>query len=405
MRTRDLHLDMLDYGSSGVEIRQSGVSLSKADLAYRVRVANDGTKARAVLVRVRLKAGDRTVLELHSRIKAAPGAVAVADLSGALLSPHLWDGVADPYLYASEVSIEDAATGAVLDQAEIKTGIRSVVLTPDRGLLLNGHPYGVHGVNIHQSMRPGRGPAVGEAEIDADFRMLRELGVTGLRFAHYQHPQRDYDLADQDGVLVWTEVPFVAKAVADTAFGDNLQDQLRELIRQNINHPSVFVWGWAMKSIMSMRPARTGLSACKPSPTPKTRTGRPPTPIAARRSTDRRPAIPTRSAPMSIMAGTTVSSMIWGPGWTPITPKGPRRLRRSANMAQAAARSIRKTRRNVRARIRIGIRSSIRRFTMSGPGLRSRNAAGYGPALSGAASIFPRTAAMRAIMRASMTRG
>jgi beta-galactosidase len=243
VRTRDLHLDMLDYGSSGVEIRQSDVSRRKADLAYRVRVANDGTKARAVLVRVRLKAEDRTVLELHKRILAQPGAVAVADLSGALLSPHLWDGVADPYLYASEVSLEDAATGAVLDQAEIRTGIRSVVLTPDRGVMLNGHPYGVHGVNIHQSMRPGRGPAVGEAEIDADFRMLQELGVTGLRFAHYQHPQRDYDLADQDGVLVWTEVPFVAKAVADTAFGDNLQDQLRELIRQNINHPSVFVWG------------------------------------------------------------------------------------------------------------------------------------------------------------------
>ncbi len=242
IRTHDIHFDMLDYGSSGIEIRQTEVSAQQAKLAYRVRVANDGRVDRAVRVRARLKDGRKTVLSLETSLTVPVGTVAVADLAGELIAPHLWNGVIDPHLYQSEVTVEDNARSR-LDSATIATGLRSIVISPDQGVLLNGRPYNVHGVNIHQTMLPGRGPAVTDANIDSDFHALEDLGVTGLRFAHYQHPQRDYDLADDKGILVWTEVPFVAKASPDTGFESNLQDQLRELVRQNRNHPSVFVWG------------------------------------------------------------------------------------------------------------------------------------------------------------------
>ncbi|ESQ83830.1 hypothetical protein AEAC466_10900 [Asticcacaulis sp. AC466] len=242
IRTHDVHFDMLDYGSSGIEIRQSEVTAKQAKLAYRVRVANDGQVDRAVRVRVNLRNGNATVLSLETSLSVQAGAVAVADLAGELASPHLWNGVADPHLYQSEISVENYAHER-LDSATVATGLRSILIRPDQGVLLNGRPYSVHGVNIHQTMLPERGTAVTDGNIDSDFRLLKDLGVTGLRFAHYQHPQRGYDLADESGILVWTEVPFVAKASPDEGFEANLQDQLRELIRQNRNHPSVFVWG------------------------------------------------------------------------------------------------------------------------------------------------------------------
>src|SRR5205085_1141569 len=132
---------------------------------------------------------------------------------------------------------------APLDRVDSAVGVRTVQLDPNRGLLLNGRPYRVHGVNLHLTYAPGKGTAVSDADIDADYRILGELGVTGLRFAHYQHNAHSYDLADRAGYLVWTELPLTSEADASEAFRSNLAQQARELVRQNFNHPSVFVWG------------------------------------------------------------------------------------------------------------------------------------------------------------------
>jgi len=87
----------------------------------------------------------------------------------------------------------------VLDRVRYDVGLRDVRLDPRGGLLLNGRPTNVHGVNVHHTYVPGKGVAVQDADVDADYRILGELGVTGLRFAHYQHGQHSYDLADRKG--------------------------------------------------------------------------------------------------------------------------------------------------------------------------------------------------------------
>ncbi len=243
--TKDVHFDMLDFGSAGIQVRATNVSARSAQLSWSTRVTNDSNSVQRVEVVARLEDADhKAVRTVSQTIDLAARSTSPVMLSAVVDMPHLWQGVQDPYLYTSDVAI--VSTGPKpenFDRLDIPTGIRDVRLDPEKGLILNGQVYGVHGVDIHQSMRPGKGPAVDDEAVDQDFDMLSEMGVTGLRLAHYQHPQRDYDLSDRKGLLLWTEVPAVSETNGSDAFLANVTQQLRELIRQNANHPSVVVWG------------------------------------------------------------------------------------------------------------------------------------------------------------------
>jgi len=240
--TAELHLDMLDYGSSGIRFRQSEVSAQSAELGWTARVANDADRPAEVTVTVHLRdAAHREVATVAQTATIAAHAVTPVDLTTTLAEPHLWQGIADPYLYTTTVEI--SVGKAVVDSEDLQIGLRDIRFDPTKGLILNGKPYGVHGVDVHQVMRPGMGPAVSPADTEDDFKILQDLGVTGLRFAHYQHPPGEYDLADRLGILVWTEVPNVGDLGPSDGFAANAVQQMRELIRQNENHPSVMVWG------------------------------------------------------------------------------------------------------------------------------------------------------------------
>jgi beta-galactosidase len=243
--TNDVHFDMGDYGGPGVYFRAGSVSRERASLAWQVRLRNDRGHPVRAHVTVRLRdAGQRIVATARKALTLAPHNVAETTLEAALPLPRLWHGVHDPYLYTSEaeLSVDGDAAGRH-DALSFQTGIRDIRLDPQRGLLLNGAGYRVHGVNVHQTWLPGKGIAVTDADIDADYRILGELGVTGLRYAHYQHPPRAYELAARAGWLLWTEVPLTAAVDSSAAFLANSAQQLRELVRQNSNNPAVLLWG------------------------------------------------------------------------------------------------------------------------------------------------------------------
>ncbi|MCE3261075.1 MAG: glycoside hydrolase family 2 [Pseudoduganella sp.] len=243
--TRDVHFDLRDFGGPGVYFRTAGVSQRSADLAWTARARNDSDRTVRAVVHTRLRdAGQRVVATARRTVVLPPRSVVQVDLAATLPSPHLWQGVHDPYLYTSEAELSDTGNAAAPhDRLAFQVGIRDMRLDARRGLLLNGASYRVHGVNLHQTSLPGKGIAATDADIDADYRILAELGVTGLRHAHYQHPQRAYELANRAGWLVWTELPLTAAVNGSDAFLANSAQQLREMIRQNSNHPSVMVWG------------------------------------------------------------------------------------------------------------------------------------------------------------------
>ena len=137
--------------------------------------------------------------------------------------------------------VELRAGDAVRDSVEQSLGLRSFRVDPDKGFFLNGQPYHFHGVDRHQD-RQDKGWAVSEADQDEDMQLIKELGCTVIRCAHYQHSDYFYSLCDKAGILVWAEIPQVDRVGTVPQFADTSRGQLLDLIRQNVNHPSIFTW-------------------------------------------------------------------------------------------------------------------------------------------------------------------
>ncbi len=151
---------------------------------------------------------------------------------------HLWHGRRDPYLYCCEAEIVEG--GEVVDNVCSRFGCRSFRIDPDCGFILNGEEYPLRGVSRHQD-RTGVGNALLPEHHKEDIDLIMEVGATTIRLAHYQHDQYFYDLCDEYGLVIWAEIPYISKHMHTGR--ENTISQMRELIVQNYNHPSIVVWG------------------------------------------------------------------------------------------------------------------------------------------------------------------
>ena len=175
-------------------------------------------------------------------VKAQATGTAVSTLN--LFLPRLWNGLADPYLYQLTVQVWDRKR--LLDSVSQPFGIRSFKFDANEGFSLNGKHLKLHGVSRHQD-RAGRGWALTRADHAEDMALIREMGANTVRHAHYQHADEWSDEADKAGMIVWAEAPFVTTPSLTGGQGSpelwaNAEQQLRELIRQNYNHPSIAMW-------------------------------------------------------------------------------------------------------------------------------------------------------------------
>ena len=151
---------------------------------------------------------------------------------------HRWHGRKDPYLYS--VTAELMQDGTVLDAVSTRFGCRSYVIDPEKGFLLNGEAYPLRGVSRHQD-RWGIGNALLPEHHMEDMDFICEVGATTIRLAHYQHDQYFYDLCDERGMVIWAEIPYISNHMPNGR--ENTVTQMKELIAQNYNHPSIVVWG------------------------------------------------------------------------------------------------------------------------------------------------------------------
>ncbi len=151
---------------------------------------------------------------------------------------HLWHGRRDPYLYCCEAEIVEG--GEVVDNVCSRFGCRSFRVDPDNGFILNGEEYPLRGVSRHQD-RTGVGNALLPEHHKEDIDLIMEVGATTIRLAHYQHDQYFYDLCDECGLVIWAEIPYISKHMHTGR--ENTISQMKELIVQNYNHPSIICWG------------------------------------------------------------------------------------------------------------------------------------------------------------------
>ena len=151
---------------------------------------------------------------------------------------HLWHGRKDPYLYCCEAEL--CQGGEVIDNVCTRFGCRSFKIDPNNGFILNGEEYPLRGVSRHQD-RWGFGNALLPEHHEEDINLICEVGATTIRLAHYQHDQYFYDLCDEKGLVIWAEIPYISKHMSTGR--ENTISQMKELIVQNYNHPSIVVWG------------------------------------------------------------------------------------------------------------------------------------------------------------------
>ncbi|WP_370680246.1 glycoside hydrolase family 2 TIM barrel-domain containing protein [Comamonas sp. GB3 AK4-5] len=248
------HIALDDFGSSGVFAQTQAIQDGKATVSVRTKLKNGLDTRTPLTVRAALLEADAKTVKHTSVQTVELEAGAQVDVEQALAVPqaHLWQGLADPYLYKLVVEVRDAS-GVVLDKVVQDFGIRQMVFDKQKGFVLNGKPVLLRGVSMHQDFLH-KGWAISRAETDRSIALIKEIGANTVRLPHYPHSQYTLEQADKLGLVAISEIPFVnsASVVAagvpctvdpeTTGFAANARAQLQEMIRQHFNHASIGLW-------------------------------------------------------------------------------------------------------------------------------------------------------------------
>ena len=226
------------YGPARFHLTQGEVSPRRAQATVQARLVNPGPDAREVPLQLILRdALGKAVWEESRRVSIPAGSAVPYSAQIQLDRPHLWNGVKDPYLYTVELK-------AGQDSVEGEIGFRFFHMDKDKGFFLNGQPYPLRGVSMHQD-KEGKASALTEEDFDKDYAIVKELGCNFLRLAHYPHNEYAFRLCDRMGIIVQTEIPWVniCGTGATQAYFDNIHTQMKEMVTSLYNHPSIVFWG------------------------------------------------------------------------------------------------------------------------------------------------------------------
>jgi beta-glucuronidase len=171
----------------------------------------------------------------------APHATWTASASVRIAHPRLWS-TDRPALYHAALVLSDAR-GRTLMGYSTESGIRRITVTRDGRLKLNGRLLSLRGVSLHEQ-NVATGSALDPAELERLIGWVRSLGATLIR-SHYPLNPEIEELADRDGILIWSEIPVyqvTSQGLADPALRKQARALLTENIAVNQNHPSVLLW-------------------------------------------------------------------------------------------------------------------------------------------------------------------
>ena len=223
----DSYFDPCYYGTDGVIVRTSlNEDYGLVDIELHTKTKQDDR------LETIIKAADGTIIysyvcEIREHIQAQ------------IKNPILWNGKKNPYLYTVITRLYSA--GELVDEKITKTGFRRVEIDSNNGLFLNNEHIRINGVSKHQDVGEKYSAVVND-DILNDFSLIDEIGANSIRLSHYQHSSFTYECADKKGYLIWAEIPML-KMTQNEELLDNAREQLKELILQNIHHPSIYCWG------------------------------------------------------------------------------------------------------------------------------------------------------------------
>ncbi|GFZ33126.1 beta-galactosidase [Clostridium zeae] len=239
--TNNVHFDLMDYGSKGIYIVQQDVTKERASLVIKSKLVNSNDEEKKVRLWVDICDSEGKIVTYAAKEVIIPaGETKKVDMPVIIEKAILWNGRKNPYLYEAKVSM--TSYNDRVDEVSIPFGVRYFKVDAEKGFFLNGEHLALKGVSRHQD-RKDMGWAITEADQIEDMELIKEIGATSIRLAHYQHSQFFYDLCDREGMVVWAEIPFISTMSKEELEGINAKQQMIELIRQNFNHPSIMFWG------------------------------------------------------------------------------------------------------------------------------------------------------------------
>ena len=220
------HFDLEYYGAPGIQVTPE--------------IVENDAKVEVIVYAKNVRAGQKFVYEICDAEGNVVASTESTDTKESLEieNVHRWHGRKDPYLYTAKVKLIEAEV--VVDTVSVRFGCRTFEIHPENGFILNGEEYPLRGVSRHQD-RWEIGNALLKEHHDEDMDLICEVGANTIRLAHYQHDQYFYDLCDERGMVVWAEIPYISRHMSEA--NGNTVSQMKELIAQNYNHPSIVVWG------------------------------------------------------------------------------------------------------------------------------------------------------------------
>ena len=220
------HFDLSYYGGPGIKVTPV-MDGENANVEVEVFVTN-AKECQKIAYTLSDQEGNVVASATTADTKASFG----------IENAHKWHGRKDPYLYTAKAELVEG--GEAIDAVSARFGCRSFQIDANKGFILNGEEYPLRGVSRHQD-RWGWGNALLPEHHEEDIDLICELGCTTIRLAHYQHDQYFYDLCDEKGLVIWAEIPYISNHMPTGR--ENTISQMKELIIQNYNHPSIVVWG------------------------------------------------------------------------------------------------------------------------------------------------------------------
>lgn len=255
----DVHISLDEDGSSGLFLTTGNMRSKEApkdlgEFQVKTDFVNSSDKEKTVEAVITVK-GDNAPEPITEKVTVPAGGTYELVKAVKVENPTLWEGISYErdgdnakagYQYVVTVELKEG--GKVIDKVEDKLGFRYFWIDSKdngdagEGFFLNGKAYPLRGVNRH-SYLAGVGSAMTEEQHRADMDIMLELGVNTVRLCHYPQTDYFYDLCDDKGIVVWTEIPLVNMIGSAAGFEDNVSKQLTELIKQQYNRPSVVFWG------------------------------------------------------------------------------------------------------------------------------------------------------------------
>jgi beta-glucuronidase len=224
--TRSVHL--LSLPPTVIHDARVWLAGDPAQPRLRARVLLDGPEASGQPVEL-------LVRELGLRLRATTDKEGIAEFDRPAPAFTAWRP-GEPKLYAFEIrSPQDRWREAI--------GLRQIEVRGN-AVYLNGQPLYLAGISVHEERLGAEGGRIrSEAEARELLGHARDLGANFVRLAHYPHGEHMLRVADEMGLLVWTEIPVYWDEIgyADPDVYANAQRQMAGMVYRDFNRASVIL--------------------------------------------------------------------------------------------------------------------------------------------------------------------